>query len=90
MSAGPHWSVRFQRRVWLTDHAMTRAAERKIPVETLLNVIETGTLREKDHGHCWIWKAVEGRDDNLLCVAALLADAVIVKTVMQHFDPEGT
>ena len=90
MSAGPYWSGRFQRRVWLTDHALARAAEREIPVETLLDVIETGTLREKDKIQCWIWKAVEERDDNLLCVAVLLADAVIVKTVMHHFDPEGT
>jgi len=35
-------------------------------------------------------KIALGRDDNLLCVAALVADAVIVKTVMHHFDPEGT
>jgi hypothetical protein len=54
-----------------------------------LDVIETGVMRDKERGHCWIWKAVAGRDDNLLCVAALLADAVIVKTVMHRFDPEG-
>jgi len=90
VSAGPHWSKRFQRRVWLTDHALARAAERKIPLETLLDVIETGTLREREYGHCWIWKAIAGRDDNLLCVAALLSDALIAKTVMHHFDPEGT
>lgn len=89
MSDGPYWSARFKRRVWLTDHATTRAAERKIPLETLLDVIETGEMREKEHGHCWIWKAAAGRNDNLLCVAALLADAVIVKTVMHRFDPEG-
>lgn len=71
MTSEPYWSERFNRRVWLTDHAMARAAERKIPVETLLDVIETGTMRERERGHCWIWKAVEGRDDNLLCVAAL-------------------
>ncbi len=74
LSAGPHWSERFQRRVWLTDHALARAAERKISVETLLDVIETSTLREREQGRCWIWKA----------------DALIVKTVMHHFDPEGT
>jgi hypothetical protein len=51
VSAGPHWSKRFQLRVWLTDHALARAAERKIPLETL---------------------------------------ALIAKTVMHHFDPEGT
>jgi len=43
VSAGPHWSERFQRRVWLTDHALARAAERKIQAETLLDVIETLT-----------------------------------------------
>lgn len=90
MSGEPYWSERFRKRVWLTDHAQVRAAERNIAVETLLDVIETGTLREKEPGHCWIWKAIEGRDDNLLCVAAIVADAVIVKTVMHHFDPEGT
>jgi len=89
MSDGPYWSARFNRRVWLTDHATARAAERNIPLETLLDVIETGVMSEKEQGHCWIWKAVAGRDDNLLCVAALLADAVIVKTVMNRFDPEG-
>ncbi len=90
MSNGPYWSARFNRRVWLTDHATARAAERNIPLETLLDVIETGTMREKEQGHYWIWKPVEGRNDNLLCVAVLVADAVIIKTVMHHFDPEGT
>ena len=90
VSHGPYWSDRFSRRVWLTDHATARATERNISTEALLDIIETGTLREKDEGHCWIWKAFEGRDDNLLCVAAHLADAVIIKTVMHHFDPEGT
>ncbi len=89
MSAGPFWSERFSRRVWITDHATKRAAERNISMEILLDIVETGTLREKDAGHCWIWKAVPERNDNLLCVAALLADAVIVKTVMHYFEPEG-
>lgn len=90
MSGGPYWSERFQRRVWLTDHALARSAERNIPVDMLLDVIETGTLRDQEGGHCWIWKAVEGRDDNLLCVAVLLAEAVIVKTVLHHFELEAT
>lgn len=54
-----------------------------------MEVIETGMTREKEQGHCWIWKSVAGRDDNLLCVAALVAEAMVVKTVMNHFDPEG-
>ncbi len=58
-------------------------------MDILLDVIETGIMREKELGHCWIWKNIAGRNDNVLCVAALVADAVIVKTVMNHFDPEG-
>lgn len=88
MTAGPYWSVRFNRRVWVTDHATVRAAERNIPLDTLLDLIETGAMREKEKGHCWIWKSIPGRSDNLLCVAALVADALIVKTVMNHFYPE--
>lgn len=89
MTTGPYWSERFQRQVWLTNHAFVRALERDIPVELLLEVIETGTLLEQQSGHCWIWKSVERRHDNLLCVAALLGNALIVKTVMHHFEPEG-
>jgi len=89
MSNGPYWSVRFGCRVWLTDHALSRAAERRIPLDTLLELIETGTMRERESGHCWIWKDVAGRQDNLLCIAARLADALVVKTVMHHFDPEA-
>lgn len=59
-------------------------------MDTLLDVIETGMPREHERGHCWIWKAVEGRDDNLLCMAALIAEALVIKTVMHHFEPEGT
>ena len=90
MSRGPHWSARFSRLVWLTDHALARAEVRDIPVEVLLDVVETGTLLEKERGQCWIWKSVPGREDNMLCAAALIADAVIVKTVMHHFAPEET
>lgn len=55
-----------------------------------MDVIETGTMRERELGHCWIWKNVTGRHDNALCVAVLVGDAIIVKTVMNHFAPEGT
>ncbi|MFA7592489.1 MAG: hypothetical protein WCY26_01985 [Thiohalobacteraceae bacterium] len=35
-------------------------------------------------GRRWIWKSVQTRRDNLLCVAALLNNALIIKTVMHH------
>ena len=39
----------------------------------------------KDNTHFWAYKAYPGRADNMLCVAAIDGEAVIVKTVMHHF-----
>lgn len=89
MTTGPFWSERFQRQVWLTHHALTRAIERNMSLDLIIEIIETGTFMEREAGHCWIWKSIDSRHDNLLCVAALLADALIIKTVMHHFEPEG-
>lgn len=89
MTTGPFWSERFQRQVWLTHHALTRTLERDIGLDLVLEIVETGTLVEREAGHCWIWKSVQARHDNLLCVAALLGNALIIKTVMHHFEPEG-
>lgn len=49
-------------------------------------VIETGTIREKDPRHVWIYREFAGRPDNLLCLATLLDDVVIVKTIMTHWE----
>lgn len=89
MTTGPFWSERFQHQVWLTHHALTRAFQRNISLDLVLEIVETGTLLEREAGHCWIWKSVQARHDNLLCVAALLGNALIIKTVMHHFEPEG-
>ncbi len=89
MSLGAYWSERFQRYVWLTRHALKRAAERDISLDLVLEIIETGTVTKRETSHYWIWKSVENRHDNLLCIAALLDNALIVKTVMHHFEPEG-
>jgi len=44
---------------------LVRTEVRGIQVETLLDVVASGTLLEKGAGHCWIWKGVEGREDDL-------------------------
>ena len=36
--------------------------------------------------HLWIYKHIAERDDNLLCVAAVVENALIVKTVMHHWE----
>jgi len=60
-------------------------AERQISPETLLELVETGEVRYRDPAHCWIARHFDERDDNLLCIAAVMENALVVKTVMHHF-----
>ena len=54
--------------------------------ETLLLIIDTGATRYSDDSRLWAWLSLPGRDDNLLCLALVLEGAVIVKTVMHHWE----
>ena len=44
--------------------------------------LETGEIKRKDNLNIWIFKHYPEHSDNLLCVAAVTSQAVIVKTVM--------
>jgi len=81
-------SPRFNRPIRLTDHAKRRMRDRGIDDTLLADIVETGRVKYKDERHLWIFKGYPGRTDNMLCIAALLADALIVKTVMHHFTAE--
>jgi len=45
--------------------------------------------RHKDETRIWIAKSYADRTDNLLCVAAVLETALVIKTVMYHFSWES-
>jgi hypothetical protein len=62
-------SVRFNRPVVISRHAAQRMAERDVPPELLLRVIDEGQTRYSDNARLWSWLEVPGRDDNLLCAA---------------------
>ncbi|CAN5844050.1 hypothetical protein BH11PSE8_BH11PSE8_09520 [soil metagenome] len=79
-------SARFDRPVIITRHAAQRMAERHVMPELLLRVIDEGQTRYSDAMRLWAWLDVPGRDDNLLCAVLVLEDAVIVKTVMHHWE----
>jgi len=79
-------SARFSRPVIFTRHAMLRMEERGISEATVLQVIDSGEIRYRDTTHLWAFQAFAGRDDNLLCAVLVLEDAVVVKTVMHHFE----
>ncbi len=84
------YSQRFNRSVTVTEHAAGRMTERGVDEAILLDLIETGDVRYKDEIRLWIAKYYSERADNLLCVAAVLATTVVVKTLMHHFtwDPQ--
>jgi hypothetical protein len=79
-------SQRFQRPVIVTRHAAQRCAERGISETQLLDIIDTGETRYRDASHLWAFKYFPERDDNLICAVLVLEEAVIVKTVMHHFE----
>jgi Domain of unknown function (DUF4258) len=80
------FSARFNRSVIVTRHAAQRMVQRHVTDELLLCVIEEGKIRYSDECRLWVWLDIPGRDDNLLCTALVLEDAVIVKTVMHHWE----
>ena len=79
------FSERFGKSIVMTDHARRRMEARGIGEALLRDLIETGEVRYKDETRVWIAKHYEGRADNLLCVAAVLETALVIKTVMHHF-----
>ena len=81
-------SNRFGLPVVLTEHARLRMEERDINAALILEVVETGTLKEAGGLHYWLFKYVPDRADNLLCVAAVIDNVVVVKTIMHHWEPK--
>ena len=82
------FSQRFKKPIVITRHAQMRMDQRSISPAELLVVIDTGDTRFKDETHLWVYKNLSDRGDNLVCAVLVLEDAVIVKTVMHHFNLE--
>ena len=72
--------------VVLTEHARLRMAERNVDSILVLDIIDTGTLKDAGNAHYWLYKQVPQRTDNLLCVAAVIDNAVVVKTILHHWE----
>jgi hypothetical protein len=79
------FSQRFQRPVAITRHAAARAEERGVGETVILEVLESGTIKDKDTKRKWIYKDIPDRSDNLICLAVVVEEAVVVKTVMIHW-----
>ncbi len=83
------FSDRFKKPIVVTDHARNRMVDRGITDATLLDMIETGDVRNRDETRVWIAKHFADRNDNLLCAVVVLETALVVKTVMHHFSWES-
>ena len=81
-------SKRFNLPVVLTEHARLRMAERNIEAALVLEIIESGTLKEAGGLHYWLYKHLPDRTDNLLCVATVIDNVLVVKTIMHHGEPQ--
>ncbi len=80
-------SARFGLPVVITEHASLRMAERSVSADLILDIIDSGTLKEAGGLHYWLYKHLPDRADNLLCVAAVIDNVVVVKTIMHHWEP---
>jgi hypothetical protein len=72
--------------VIITRHAAQRMTERNVVPALLLQVIDEGSTRYSDNTHLWAWLHAPNRDDNLVCAVLVLEAAVVVKTVMNHWE----
>ena len=82
------FSLRFGKNVWLTQHARASMRKRGVTLETLAELIESGGIKRKSEAHLWIYYALEGRGDNLVCAAAVEQAALVIKTVMINWELE--
>ncbi|MGL4766716.1 MAG: DUF4258 domain-containing protein [Formosimonas sp.] len=79
-------SIKFNLPIIITRHAALRMVERNISNELLLDIIDTGHTKYSDSHHLWAYKHILERDDNFICAVLVLEDAIVVKTVMHHFE----
>ena len=80
-------STRFGLPVVLTEHARLRMAEHSMYMALILEIIDTGIFKDVGKGHCWLYKHFSDRADNLLCVAAVIENELVVRTIMHHWEP---
>ena len=81
-------STRFNLQIILTEHARQRMIERSISLDQVLEIIDNGILKEAGGLHYWLYKHLPERTDNLLCVAAVIDNVFVVKTIMHHWEPQ--
>jgi hypothetical protein len=60
--------------------------DRHIDMKTVRALIEEGDLKQSSDQNIWLFKHIEGRTDNPVCVAAVDSTALIIKTLMINWE----
>lgn len=78
-----------QYKIIFTEHAKIQMKLRDLSEDLIIEVIETGTIREKDKNKFWAYKSIKGRKDNMISVAlAIESPHLIVITAMVNWRPK--
>ena len=83
-------SQRFDKKVWLTNHAIESMAKRNITLNEIKTLIEEGLFEIKEYPHGWIFHHFAARIDNLVCAAIVDQQAIVIKTVMINWKIRGS
>ncbi len=75
-------SARFNKIVWLTNHAIESMSKRRVTLDEVKQLIELGEYTEQENGHGWMYYTFPKRQDNLVCAAMIKEKAIIIKTIM--------
>ncbi len=76
------YSKRFDKNVWLTNHAIEAMTKRKITLPEVKILIESGDYKSVEKLYGWIYYDFPERNDNLVCAAIINEKAIIIKTIM--------
>lgn len=82
-------SQRFDKKVWLTNHAIEAMAKRSIRLAEVKTLIELGVYDIKSPPHGWIFHHFCERSDNLVCAAVIDQEAIVIKTLMINWKQRG-
>ncbi len=82
-------SKRFNKTVWVTNHAIESMMKRRVTLDEVKRVVEEGEYLLKEPPHGWIFLNLPSRSDNLICVAVVEKESIIIKTVMIDWKLRG-
>lgn len=75
-------------KVVFTNHALQRMKERDISKELVLEILDSGQVKQKEEDKYWVYKNIHARTDNLICLAIKIEKSdLIVITALINWKP---